>query len=634
MSKKITLSVICFAASLFVKAQITPIEYPSNNLSEEKITQVLENSRKKGVQEWEIQKQNEILHRQLLNQNKIKANGLTQQKTNLPPPQVMSGCVNPGFETGDITGWTFTQGSNSSGQVLPCPTCFTSLGGVYEVTQMSGSSLVNINAGNTVGGDASATCNCSAADCPTEPYSGGIDRFSNFPVVAPGGGAHSLLLNNSNCGFLMQRASQSFVVDATNSLYTFQYALVLQSGGHPVNESPYFAVNLTDVTTGSVVPCSQINETPPTSGSATGWSISTVDNNVYYKPWQTVNIDLSSIVGHTVTVTFDVSDCDQGGHFGYAYIDANCNFEQITASNPLCQGGSTTLSGPPGMASYSWSGPVNGSLQNLTTSTPGNYTLTTTSATGCSSPTLYYNLTQSSTSSPTVSIQVLKDTICSGTTTTLTATGANTYAWSNSANTSSIVVSPTSNTTYSVTGTDNAGCADTATSKIINVVAHHVTVQATNDSICPGGFDVLTATGANTYVWSNNANSATTNTVSVAPTVNTTYTVVGTNSFGCIDSTSKTIIMKNCGTTNIGQFVNSANQISVYPNPATEMLYIECPFKNSTLYITDIIGNKIKQAALENELTVIDISNLSKGVYFLNVKTAGNIITKKFIVQR
>ena len=635
MNKKSIFFTVCIVASLFIKAQVSSVEYSSGYLSEEKISQIIKKSKKNGTQQWEIQKQNEILHRRLKLQNEAIANRTWQQKTVMPPPQVMSGCFNPGFETGDISGWTLMQGSNSTGSVLPCPTCFTASGGVYEITSYNATSLVNTNAGNNVSGDASAICDCNTIDCTPEPYTNGVDRFGFFPVVAPAplGGAHSLMLNNSNCGYLMQRATQSFVVDATNSSYTFQYAAVIQSGNHPLNESPYFSVNLTDITTNSVVPCSQINETPST-GNLNGWSTSPVDNSVYYKPWHTATVDLSSVIGHTVTITFDVSDCNQGGHFGYAYVDASCNSLQITSSNALCLGGSTTLSGPPGMATYSWTGPATGTAQNLVTSTPGNYTLSTTSITGCSSPTLYYNLTQNSTASPTVSIQVLKDTICSGSTTTLTATGASTYVWSNNASGSSITVSPTTNTTYSVTGTDGSGCVDTSISKLINVIAHHVSVQATNDSVCSGTADVLTASGASTYTWSSNAGSATTNTVSVSPIANTTYTVVAINSGGCIDSTTKTINMKSCGTTAVGQFANGANQVSVYPNPATEMLYVDCKLKNATLYIIDIIGNKIKQVVVENELTTIDISGLSKGVYFLNVKTANNVITKKFIVQR
>lgn len=638
MIKKSTLFLGFIFLSLMVKAQIQPIVYESNTLSEEKIQSILKDLRKSGVKKIELQKTNTFLHNRLKLQNEAIANGTWQQKMAMPPPQVMTGCVNPGFETNTITGWVLTQGT-ASGQNLPCPTCFSASGGVYEITGINSTSSINNNTGNTVGGDISYTCTCSNTntnDCTPEPYINGVDRFGGFPVVAPAplGGQYSLMLNNSNCGYLMQRANYSFLVDATNSSFTYQFAAVLQDGGHAPIASPYFSVTVTDVTTNSLVPCAQFSVQSISSGNLNGWSVSPVDASVYYKPWQTVTTDLTALIGHTVSLTFDVSDCNAGGHFGYAYIDASCGSLQITASNALCTGGSTTLSGPPGLSSYTWSGPVSGAGQNLFTSTPGNYTLTTTSASGCPSPTLYYNLTQSATTSTTtVNIQVSKDTICSGTTTTLTASGASTYVWSNNASGNSITVSPTANTTYTVLGTDNSGCGDTAVSKTINVIANNLLIQATNDSICPGATDVLTASGANTYTWSSNASSATTSTVSVSPAINSTYTVTGINGSGCTYSVTKTISIKSCGTTGVSQFITS-NQVSVYPNPATEMLYIECPLKNATLYITDILGNKIKQTLVESELTTVDISSLSKGVYFLNVKTATNVITKKFIVQR
>jgi uncharacterized protein YodC (DUF2158 family) len=63
---------------------------------------------------------------------------------------------------------------------------------------------------------------------------------------------------------------------------------------------------------------------------------------------------------------------------------------------------------------------------------------------------------------PTVAISGIT-TICSGSSTTLTASGANTYLWSNGLGTStSINVSPTNSTTYTVTGTDSNNCTNTA----------------------------------------------------------------------------------------------------------------------------------------------------------------------------
>ncbi|MGZ3866029.1 MAG: T9SS type A sorting domain-containing protein [Bacteroidia bacterium] len=55
-----------------------------------------------------------------------------------------------------------------------------------------------------------------------------------------------------------------------------------------------------------------------------------------------------------------------------------------------------------------------------------------------------------------------------------------------------------------------------------------LTVVANNYTVCSGSSVVLTATGATSFMWSSNAGSATTSTVSVNPTSATVYTVTGT----------------------------------------------------------------------------------------------------------
>ena len=56
--------------------------------------------------------------------------------------------------------------------------------------------------------------------------------------------------------------------------------------------------------------------------------------------------------------------------------------------------------------------------------------------------------------------------ICAGTSATLTATGATSYAWSSGQTTSSIVVTPTASSIYTVTGTTN-GCSNSSVSGVL-----------------------------------------------------------------------------------------------------------------------------------------------------------------------
>ncbi len=64
------------------------------------------------------------------------------------------------------------------------------------------------------------------------------------------------------------------------------------------------------------------------------------------------------------------------------------------------------------------------------------------------------------------SVNATSATICGGTSATLTASGATSYSWSSGQNTSSIVVTPSATSVYTVTGETN-GCLNSALSSVI-----------------------------------------------------------------------------------------------------------------------------------------------------------------------
>ena len=66
---------------------------------------------------------------------------------------------------------------------------------------------------------------------------------------------------------------------------------------------------------------------------------------------------------------------------------------------------------------------------------------------------------------------------------------------------------------------------------------------------------------------------------------------------------------------------------SVYPNPAKDFLFINCAtIERATIY--NILGKEVFKINNQNKL---DISPLSKGVYFINVSDGVKASTKKFI---
>ncbi|MES2681641.1 MAG: T9SS type A sorting domain-containing protein [Bacteroidota bacterium] len=135
-------------------------------------------------------------------------------------------------------------------------------------------------------------------------------------------------------------------------------------------------------------------------------------------------------------------------------------------------------------------------------------------------------------SQPTVQVPPIG--VCLGSTGQLTATGASSYLWNTGATTSVISVSPLTGSCYTVIGTTN-GCTNTAVGCVLVNPLPNVGIAAMSTSICAGSSFNLIATGANTYTWSNGLMSAS---VLLSPLANTCYSVIGSNTFGCMNMAS------------------------------------------------------------------------------------------------
>ena len=79
----------------------------------------------------------------------------------------------------------------------------------------------------------------------------------------------------------------------------------------------------------------------------------------------------------------------------------------------------------------------------------------------------------------------------------------------------------------------------------------------------------------------------------------------------------------------------AANNISIYPNPANDKLYIETLTLTQTLTQTieifDVYGRHQKSIVNGQQSTVIDLSELKSGIYFVKVKTEKGDIVKRII---
>jgi gliding motility-associated-like protein len=264
-----------------------------------------------------------------------------------------------------------------------------------------------------------------------------------------------------------------------------------------------------------------------------------------------------------IATKFPPNGATSGGAGGTGSVT---NFYLTTTNYTICAGSpaslSVTIGGtPPGGISVNWYS-TNAGGSPIGTGNPfgtgpltaGTYTYYAGTCPGTyRAPVVVTVLT-----APTVTATATPTVICSGQSTVLTGSGASTYTWSanaGSATTSTVSVSPTSGTTYTVTGA-NGNCTVTQTVAVTVNSAPTLTATANPVSVCSSQSATLTASGAATYTWSANAGSVTTSTASVAPTSSTTYTVTGAN--GTCTSTQTVAVS-----------VTPAPTLSISANPAS-----------------------------------------------------------------
>jgi hypothetical protein len=140
---------------------------------------------------------------------------------------------------------------------------------------------------------------------------------------------------------------------------------------------------------------------------------------------------------------------------------------------------------------------------------------------------------------PVLSItSIPSNNLCSGDSLTLNASGALTYIWSGGVVNAQAFV-PTISNTYTVTGTDAAGCSASSSTSIVVNPLPVISVSASPNTICEGDASQLIALGADTYNWMPGALSGN---PYVQPNQTTTYTVTATNNLsGCGTSATLTV---------------------------------------------------------------------------------------------
>lgn len=287
-------------------------------------------------------------------------------------------------------------------------------------------------------------------------------------------------------------------------------------------------------------------------------------------------------------------------------------------SGAICSGQSFTIV-PSGAASYT----ISGGSPIVSPANTSSYLINGVSAQGCvSANTAICNVTVNST--PTISVN--SGSVCSGKSFTIIPSGAFSYTYSSG----SPIVSPTANANYNVSGTSAQGCVGSNTA-ICNVFVNPspiVSAISSNASICAGETATIIANGAFSYLWSNASTSAT---ITVFPTVTTAYTVTGTATNGCSNTSIITQTVSLC--TGIEK-QNKTENLLIYPNPNNGAFTLVSE-ADLDLAIINEMGQLVKSVSLnEGNEHRLSISEMSNGIYFIIGKGDTTTIKQKVSVNK
>ena len=437
------------------------------------------------------------------------------------------------------TSYTWSTGATT-------PTITVSQPGIYTVT------------GSSVGGcTGSSSVTVVENPLPTVEISG-------YPVICSGIGAELTATEGSSYLWSTGEETRSITANHTGNFSV----LVTDANG---------CSNTTSVEVTALSGVAISGNTNICQGESTTLSVETEGNYLWSTGAQTALITVSNAGYYSVTVSLP-NGCSASAN---ANVSINPQpVPTISGNTTICQGETTTLTANGGV-SYRWSN--NATAASISVGTSGLYSVTVTNAQGCSAST-FTNVTVNPL--PTVTISGNTST-CQGSTTTLTANGAQSYQWNTGSTNATITVGAAGN--FTVTGYSAVGCSNTATAFVTiyptyNTPVSHAMCQGEtynffgqnltnagtyshtlytqngcdsiitltltvrdlpvvaingNTTICQGETATLVATGGTSYQWSAMGQGN-----SITVTEAGTYTVTATNAQGC-SATASTYVTVN-----------------------------------------------------------------------------------------
>ena len=271
----------------------------------------------------------------------------------------------------------------------------------------------------------------------------------------------------------------------------------------------------------------------PVNAICTGGSVLLTASGAISYTWSTGSNNSTITVSPNTTTTYTLNGTGVSGCISSTVITINVStgiptLAVTSSTNQTCLGKTATLTAT-GALSYTWSNGVqNGVSFNPSVTT----TYTVFGQNGCGTSSAVTSITVAP-----IPVQAIAgpSTICYGQASTLTAiSGANQYTFAPlnyTANTGVLVVSPTVSTLYTITVSDGTCSGVAQVSLNVNPIPT-VAIAASSSLACQGAAVTMTASGGTSYTWYPGGSNGTTYTAT--PSSPTLYSVVASNSFGCL----------------------------------------------------------------------------------------------------
>lgn len=493
--------------------------------------------------------------------------------------------------------------------------------GFTTYTWSTGSNNSNISVSPSVTTNYSLTAGTATATCSFDSFLTLSVTATPTVVVTPTSSVHcigsatTVISASGATTYSWSTGSTANSISVTPSAYTI-YTVTGYNG---------LCTNVkTSTIAASATPTVLVSGTP-TQSFCTGTSLTLTAFGASTYTWSNGPLTFSNVVSPTVTTNYTVTGSNGLCTDTYLVIVNPVVTPTVTlnsSTSAICTGGSATLTAS-GATSYSWNTTATTSSIIVSPSVSTNYTVTGYNGACIDTKTTNIGIA----TSITVAAVSNTSSICSGSSATLTANGASTYTWNTGSNATSIVITPTSSSNYTVNGTSGS-CSGSVTININVNPNPTVSVVSTLTLICVGETASLTASGANTYTWNTGDNTAA---ITVTPNATTVYTLTGYDALGCSNTAVFTQSVSAC--IGMNELSNSGHLITIYPNPTSNKVFIESNFSNFEFTVFDVLGKLVFESKTNSGNSSFNAGEFAKGVYTIKLYSDGVTIAKKVIVE-